>query len=380
MKKTVFLLLVALLLLCGGCTPKTVETPPPTPSNIIPDDPAVKTDWSQLTPYERLEPIYTRRYAEFTDTLIPADDYGPLIPFLGDKLGGLNGEGCRYGLVTLQGEIVVDPVFSLVWQGGHVGNGWDQPVTPYFLVSKEQSTSAIDEWSEATRWALMAGDGSWITDFKYDIDGEVMNFGSGNADGLFVGHGSAMVYLDGATGEERLRIDDMPQENFWYAMLTAVWRDGMVTYADGDGFIAVNVATGERTNISTEEGQALRWGDAEGEIDLDDFVWCNVRFRRGETGVSVSRADGTVLAENLLDVYDLQGYNKTTGEKYARLPNGQELDFYDEDGALFATVPAVGNPTPVGDLFYVVTNTYSGLCTPAGDWIFRYPLPAGEWD
>ena len=77
------------LALLAGCTPPAAQSPAPvetpvTPSTQAPapSGPPVYTDYSQLTPYEKTErPVakFTRRYEEFTDTLIPTDDYLSLI-------------------------------------------------------------------------------------------------------------------------------------------------------------------------------------------------------------------------------------------------------------------------------------------------------------
>ena len=43
-------------------------------------------DWSALTPYQTPQNQYTRRYPGWTEELIPADDYGNLIPGHGGVL------------------------------------------------------------------------------------------------------------------------------------------------------------------------------------------------------------------------------------------------------------------------------------------------------
>lgn len=387
MKKLLAAGISVCLLLCGGCTPKPVETQPPAPAVSVPNDPAVKTDWSQLTPYEGEKPIYTRRYEDFTDTLIPASDYGPLVPFLGDKLGGLNAGG-RSGLVTLEGEIVVDPVFATVWQGGHSFGYHNNPALPYYMLTRGSTSASRDDWGEAALWAMCAIDGSWCTPFKYQMDGELTTWGRDinsncTEDGLFVLDGGALVYLDGATGDERLRVEDILSDNLWDALFSAFWKDGKAYYqAEGFGgdYIAVDAATGTRTELTWKEGEVLRLAGRD-SVNPERLAWGGITFTEDGSGLRAIGPDGTVLPmDSTSDWYEYRGCNAATGEKYAALPNGEMLDFYNEQGDHFATLPMDWNPRPAGGLFYTVTNIYSGLRTADGEWVFRYPLSIGEWD
>ena len=77
---------VCALALLAGCAGTPQETPAPAAS---PSPPSVRvqTDWSKLEPKaEGHVPLYTRRYENWTDRLIPADDYGKLYPFAGEKV------------------------------------------------------------------------------------------------------------------------------------------------------------------------------------------------------------------------------------------------------------------------------------------------------
>ena len=101
--------------------------------------------------------VGTRRYADYTDHLICADDYGPLIPFAGRRLAEAwpASTGCLYGLMTRGGEVVVDPVYSEAyaaqWYGGTIAR-------PPLL---------LRQGSGEGRYALAAADGSWCTGFDY---------------------------------------------------------------------------------------------------------------------------------------------------------------------------------------------------------------------
>lgn len=193
MKKAI-LLGLALALVLTGCAAPAAETPEPTES-VSP----VYTDWSKLTPYEAPKALYTRRYEGYTDHVIPADDYGPLVPFAGNvvynKRGGIS---YTYGLATLTGEVVTDPVFlSVEYLEDVVG-------TPLLL------TRTFPGEDFPLRSALCAQDGSWCTDFVY---GDAAIFTLGLMNGVVGGLGyqrgvplrkgkTGFALMDPATGEE----------------------------------------------------------------------------------------------------------------------------------------------------------------------------------
>lgn len=508
MKKAFAALLVACLLFCAACTPtptpSPTTTPTQTPPPAIPQDPAVKTDWSKLTPYEPEEALYTHRYPEFTDTLIPTDDYGPLIPFLGDKLGGLSGSADRYGLVTLKGEVVVDPVFSDVWRGDSSWGYHNASPLPYMMLGKGVSTSSRDEYPKGGGWAMAALDGSWCTEFKYTMDSELTIWGrgiNGNAteDGIFMLDGNALVYLDGATGKEKLRVEGLPADNRYDALFSARWdgsgavyqyyvyakqgtEDYCQTYrTDASGTARLTGWQAERAMLTFVDGKAVRspdtggtevvdvegnvllrsdyWldyhADADGGVYVEtqnvhdetgggdvgilnlytadtlkrvenspltgrrvrnvssgdmwywcregenvlffrgnevytlvwpvgtcDTLWGRVALFRGEQGSSIVTLDGTVLARDLPSNDIAVLHDRVTGDAYLRVREGRSLRFYGKDGVLRHTFPAA--PAESGILangaLLVTGADSSGLRNEAGEWLFRYPLPVGEWD
>lgn len=436
MKKLLAAGLSVCLLLCGGCTTKTVETPPPTPSVIIPEDPAVKTDWSKLTPYEAEQPIYTRRYAEFTDTLIPAADYGPLVPYLGDRLGGDRYDGALYGLVTLTGVLVTDPVFTKVWRGiSTFGLHGDGPL-PYLMLYKGGVSSSMDDWPTDGAWAMAAPDGSWCTEFKYIIDSELPIWGWGysnscSEDGIFAIDGDALVYLDGATGKEHVRIKGFPLDEWHSVLYSAYWQDGDVLYSWDDyssgvgmpNYFRFDTASGVSVKLTRSEWDALeqarhpatteepktidgkelnsflvggdgwRWYRDGGELvflregearrlktDADpvEVKWGQVLFLQDANGgTTYMTMDGKVLAYYPVrnpNAWDVKGYDAVTGERYLRLPAERGYDYYNESGTYLASCPT--EATLAGGLFHVG----NGLRALSGEWVFRYPLAEGEWD
>lgn len=223
-------LTLALALLLSACAPTGAEVPgetTPVETSAVPTatprpGPAVYTDDSQLTPYEKPEPPvakFTRRYEEFTDALIPADDYGPLIPFPGAVVTrpAEDGWGLEdynlYGLMTLEGEVVVDPVFS----SAYAPSMWDERSQQSreldcLLLQKVVKDESGEPMDVA---ALCAKDGSWCTGFDYSFDWELL-MGQSEENVIPMrrrGDGSQsliyryLVFLDVRTGEAVKTID-----------------------------------------------------------------------------------------------------------------------------------------------------------------------------
>ena len=215
------------LALLAGCTPPAAQSPAPvetpvTPSTQAPapSGPPVYTDYSQLTPYEKTErPVakFTRRYEEFTDTLIPTDDYGPLIPFAGVSATRSEDDGWGwmedydlYGLMTLDGEVIVDPVFSSAYAPSVWDPNYDNRRTLGCLVL--QKVIADEKGEPVSVAALCARDGSWCTGFDYIYDWELMMDSFDEAVPLYRWNGpngayNAVVFLDPDTGEEVKTVD-----------------------------------------------------------------------------------------------------------------------------------------------------------------------------
>lgn len=154
---------LAALLLLAGCAPAVEQAPA---SSSHPKDPSVHTDWSQLDEYRSPEPVETRWYEDYTDHLICRDDYGPLVPFIAQRFQvqadwGDTYTGFRWGLMTRDGTVVVDPVYSAV----------DRPSGEHGVSSDYLVLTRLF-WDEAEqvyvpRRAMAAADGSWCTEFLF---------------------------------------------------------------------------------------------------------------------------------------------------------------------------------------------------------------------
>lgn len=236
-------LALGLCLLLAGCGEREIEatpvvTPAPEPPAAVSVSP-VYTDWSKLEPYEAPEVKYTRRREEHMDRLIPAEDYGAVIPFAGASLtrmeswSGYHDSYSLYGLVTPEGEVVADPVFT----SAHALTGWDSYGNPteypgVWLLGKPISAPGKEEPEE---WfALCAKDGSWCTDFLYDYDWERMMAASFDGGLPLPCRGGDIALVDPNSGKELRRVDC----SAWLTD-TAYWNG---IYVDPDsGYLSANL-------------------------------------------------------------------------------------------------------------------------------------------
>lgn len=260
MKKILLAVLALTLLLsaCGGPADEGTPTPTSEPSPAktaeptstpepTPSGPSVYTDWSKLEPYEPRAAVYTRRYESFTDMLVPGEDYGPLLPFAGGKLVGVSewsyGQGNYetfdlYGLVTLEGEVVVDPVFTSAFYLEEYDGGNVVGRTNVMLLGK---VFYDGEGRPEERYALCAGDGSWCTGFHYRYDWEAyMNFSFAQGIPMLTKDKKSLVFLDTETGEALRTLDleangkgtdyeinsfRVDSETGWTAVNLYYWKD-----------------------------------------------------------------------------------------------------------------------------------------------------------
>lgn len=160
------LALALLLSACGG--PEPQQTPEPTPPRS-----GVAVHWDVLTP--RPENIAERRYEGYTDRLIPADDYGDLMPYIGGEAGTDWEQSWFYGLATHDGEIVTDPVYTEVnalgWFDYRQGKTRHEDVLILRSAVPTGAAPSQDEWTPKfeDRYGLAAIDGSWYTGQIYTM-------------------------------------------------------------------------------------------------------------------------------------------------------------------------------------------------------------------
>lgn len=250
---------VCALALLAGCAGTPQETPAPAAS---PSPPSVRvqTDWSKLEPKaEGHVPLYTRRYENWTDRLIPADDYGKLYPFAGEKVParhrymGEEDEGVptdiyKYGLVTERGEVVVDPVYDLV--GPPCDRYLDGPSFYHpmpdllllgVLVEREPDPDVDYDGPVAWVWryGAAARDGSWVTELVYT------DYYAADDHTLLLTRENGETEVWDASGAVRFTIP-AESEGGWSPQMCG-WSDGMVVNTSYQGeYYYYDAQTGRR--------------------------------------------------------------------------------------------------------------------------------------
>ena len=130
--------------------------------------PNVKADWSALSAWVAPETVGSRGGDQRITEFVPSGSYGFVTPFRGERLSDDSGElrSGLYGLVTGGGQVVLDPILTDCWSAVWYGAGGSANYLPVYVAE----TLAEDETAEggyAPRYALIAMDGSWATDFLF---------------------------------------------------------------------------------------------------------------------------------------------------------------------------------------------------------------------
>lgn len=173
-------LLLALLTACAAPADGTADQRAEEPSKTDQTPPAteetekveqanagayhVPVDWSQLAQeQEALEPVGEQWYDPLPEDLQPSDDYGPLMPYAGQRLydDWPSQTGCLYGLMTEDGVAVTAPTYSSIERPSY-----NVPeALPLILLRRGEPGE--DDYSVKGFYAVAALDGSWCTDFQY---------------------------------------------------------------------------------------------------------------------------------------------------------------------------------------------------------------------
>jgi hypothetical protein len=283
--------LAALLLVLAACTP-TAELSPThsaeTPPAVSPSPPApsgaltVRTDWSKLEPRPApLPEVGNRWYEGYIAELIPRDDYGELVPYAGLRLmdDWPAADGCMYGLMTKNGVVITDPVFSSVYR----------PEGVPLLVLRQGDRALGEEWDPA-RISVAATDGSWCTGFDYRLC-------RGTPEGLLLFRADRLTLMapDGAILHQYAPGDlGLTQEQFAGLMNDVQWGEGIggqwygdclsLAWADdtASAVLIYQISAARQTVISYEEWDAFCAAEYE-DLYGDDWV---VQSAPGETVVT----------------------------------------------------------------------------------------------
>lgn len=355
------------LCLLAGCSPKTPQTPPAASRPTVSQPAASQPDGS----------------ASCGPNGVPATG-------MASYLGAMDpyGNGPRYGLMTLGGAPVTEPVCSQIWLMSYSADGLEDSV---FLPVWKLTLPGADENGPEENGgltALYADDGSWHTDFIYDGC-------LATPLGVFAGleGNQRFVLLDAETGEERkswtqeelgLDLGPYPDSFPWFtgdAFETAQWVDGKIflgTFGESEWTAwLLDPETDEVTEITSQE-----WYDAQESRYSDDGTWwqaeaegeniavirhtgeeqekstfaapfppyvCYVLYAGGEPWVYLDEEGGrcalyTVRGEEVIPpqpgrlIHPLEDYAGTSPLRFA-LANPPELTVFDRTGKRLYAVP-----------------------------------------
>lgn len=207
---TVLAIVVAGILLSGCLSiSRAMEMLPALQSPARYDAESVRADWAALTPYVAQKTTYSY-FSPYSgkDDLSPNENYGPLLPYIGAEMS-LSGYVMDviplYGLVTADGRIVTDPIYT-------------QILTDYgpFLLLYRASETDIH-----TRVTIAAPDGRWTHD----------------------------------AGEWR---EFIPLDDLEHPQLAVSQSDGSVFILDADGVVTAEFS---RETLVPFLGEDYQWGD-----------------------------------------------------------------------------------------------------------------------
>ncbi len=338
MKKPAIALIAAMLSLalllpaCGSAEENAGENagaPAETAEKALGDyvyaDKVVYTDYSQLTPYQKTEDVYVRYGDEPSYDLVPADDYGTLVPFYGKALCDEGGWSGYYlsGLCTMDGRVVVEPVYAVAEPFSYYSEeenvGKTLPLLRLCKVEKGDFPADPNSGMPSgarERYGVAAMDGSWYSGCIFSNVWACEKFVVGQLDG------KALV-LDAASGEE-LSSFDMEKEQYIYN----VFEDGLV-------YLSTSWME-EDENGETVWRSAVKFYDLENNKEVGPFYGMGV-FAEGLMPVKVEedslwgyvdRTGSWVIPEQ----YE-QAYAFSDGRAAVLLPGENSYVFIDESGA-----------------------------------------------
>ena len=278
-----------------------------------------------------------RFYPDYTAELIPGD-YGGLVPYAGLRLSDdwFVDTGCLYGLMTRDGRVVVDPVYSQVSVMGGV-----------LVLTRGQK--------DGPRFAAAGLSGKWVT--GYDYTGFRL---SDTGVSLFTGKDVTLMYSDGSVAA-RLTPEDMgiTQELFEGMFLneeifTSQWIDDKLSVTElydensGEFFVQYySLTSGKLETMESDQWYSLTPG----------------------------YPDETPPFENTYAVYDAaRGFDAPyLWERWEYDGSASQRTYYRQDGTPLPALTITG----VGD-FRVVTLTDGIVEKMELDRVEYYDLETGQ--
>ncbi len=294
MKKRIIaaaLCLTLLLAACGSPAQSPSATPTPAQSGGV----NVTVHWDVLTP--KPENIAGRWYEGYTDELIPSDEYGELVPYIGGETSNeYMGTSWNYGLATRDGVIVTDPVYLEV-------NSTDGGSALVLRTAVPIDAPAENEWTPRhdDRYGLAAIDGSWYTGQIYTD-----NICTSTLGALFFDTEGDVVMVSAVDGSElfRWRAGELPIEGlepspFYWEIVSVEGEYMRFTHwgiGGEDRYDYVDLRTGRLLDTTPDvfnveyDGETMRYNG--GTYTVSDGV-VTINTDSGETHTfPVSKAEG----------------------------------------------------------------------------------------
>ncbi|NLA88034.1 MAG: WG repeat-containing protein, partial [Clostridiales bacterium] len=314
----------------SGSEPSETEQPP----SLMPAYSGVKTDYSYLTPYDPFGDICTRLAPSDLPELEPSPDYGMLLPYLGELMQGSGGYPglAGFGLVTADGMIVTDPVYSRIERGSYSNS--ELPLrgpVPIYILTRSSA--------EENTYAVCALDGSWATAFEYrevTCSDEV----------VFLMRDGMTYDIDVMDYDGRLLLNvksldihgDILTDNPW--LITHGYGEGRLTLPLKNGGTAyVDVQTKKTAVTDFQSGKPFSEGmaavavdglfgymNSEYELVIEPQFWSADPFFDGVAVVAYSRnsfavidTEGTVLYTDYTNPYRPYAGVYALGDSFSRL-------------------------------------------------------------
>lgn len=153
-------LLGVLVILCVSLSLVSCTAAPAEDSVSVGDNEFRLSSLPELEPFEPFTEISSRYYDEYTERLIPADNYGRLYPYPGQVVHSDWMNETRYGLCDSQGRIVLDPVCTYIT----IQRFDDVEIMQLSYRPTNVTEEDMSMYESINNTAYAAVDGSWVVD------------------------------------------------------------------------------------------------------------------------------------------------------------------------------------------------------------------------
>lgn len=322
MKKISALILsAALIFLMSGCVFE--NNPPAAPETTTDGKPFFQLEHLPDIGEYKTDNLYRRRYPDYTDHLIPSDDYGPLYIYCGEYHDYLGNEDYGYedgyqigytsglyGLMTADGEVVTDSVYSYI---SSVEFDDDEDKFIYVL---QKDTDYSDDYDYTYEMTLCAPDGSWAKSITVGVESYI----TGICDNRIVlsswdNEGPHTYIFDTKGNQIADFTTDYNSRNYSH---------GYIVISDDEKF-------------HDYESSLNDWGrfyDTDGNLAFDEVCSLNGFNKKGNALIQVGGYYGIMNCDGSYIENPVYPDGKVLGENYFSLYDGESWDIYNPDGTI----------------------------------------------